>query len=76
MRGATPGERCRLVVVGSDGRREVAATWRATYLGTAEVTGAAAIPRADVAAVDVVTRAGHRLVRVPISTPTPKEDAS
>ena len=66
LRGVTPGERCRLVVLGRDGRSEVAATWQATYLGTADVTGSTAIPKADVAAIDVVTSAGRRLVHVPV----------
>jgi hypothetical protein len=79
MHGAAPGERCRLVVLARDGRSELAATWRATYRGTAEVTGSAAIPRADVAAVDVVTTAGRRLVHVPIpeaTRPRTQEDTS
>jgi hypothetical protein len=71
LRGVTPGERCRLVVLGRDGRSEVAATWQATYLGTADVTGATAIPEADVSAVDVVTSAGRRLVHVPIEQENP-----
>jgi anti-sigma factor RsiW len=66
MYGAAPGEHCRLVVRGDDGGSEVAATWRATYQGRAEVTGSAAIPRADVVAVDVMTTAGRRLVHMPI----------
>ena len=70
MHGAAPGERCRLMVLARDGRSESAATWRATYRGTAEVTGSAAIPSADVAAVDVVTTAGRRLVHVPIPEAT------
>jgi hypothetical protein len=74
MHGAEPGERCRLVVHGRDGGSEVAATWRATYQGRAEVTGSAAIPRADVIAVDVMTTTGRRLVHMPV--PTPQEDPS
>jgi hypothetical protein len=66
MRGATPGERCRLVVLGRDGRRDVAATWTATYRGSADVTGTTAIPQADVSALDVVTSAGRRLVHIPV----------
>jgi hypothetical protein len=79
MDGAAAGERCRLIVLARDGRSEVAATWRATYRGTAEVTGSAAIPPAEVAAVAVVTTAGRRLVRVPIPEATrsrTQEDAS
>ena len=66
MRGAAPGQQCRLVVLGRDGRRDVAATWTATYTGTADITGSTAIPKADVAAIDVVTSAGRRLVHLPV----------
>jgi hypothetical protein len=65
--GAAPGERCRLVARARDGRADVAATWWTTYSGSAELTGAAAIPAADLVALDVVTSAGHRLVRVPMN---------
>jgi hypothetical protein len=65
--GAAPGERCRLVARARDGRSDVAATWWTTYSGTAEVTGAAAIPAADLVALDVVTATGRRLVRIPMT---------
>jgi Putative zinc-finger len=67
MSGATPGERCRLIARARDGRSDVAATWWTTYGGGAEVTGAAAIPAADLVALDVVTAAGRRLVHVPMN---------
>jgi hypothetical protein len=66
LRGATPGERCRLLARGGDGSSEVAATWTATYRGSADVTGAAAITAADLQALDVVTTGGRLLVHVPI----------
>jgi len=65
--GAAPGERCRLVARARGGRSDVAATWRTTYSGSADVTGAAAIPAADLVALDVVTAAGRRLVRIPMT---------
>jgi hypothetical protein len=64
--GAQPGERCRLIARARDGRSDVAATWWTTYSGTAELTGAAAIPIADVVALDVVTTSGRRLVHIPM----------
>ena len=73
MRGAPPGERCRLVAWSRDGRGEVAATWQATYRGSAAVTGTAAIPPADLAAVDVVTVGGHRLAHLSFDN---QEDSS
>jgi hypothetical protein len=66
LSGVAPGERCRLIARARDGRRAVAATWWATYRGTAEVTGAAALPAADLTAFDVVTASGRRLVHIPI----------
>lgn len=48
--------------VGRDGRREIAASWGATPDGHAAVTGATAIPRADVAAVQVRTTDGRALL--------------
>lgn len=79
MDGAAPGERCRLVVRARDGSHDVAATWRATYFGTAGARGSTAIARADVSAVDVVTAAGRRLVHVPVppaDPPTAQESTS
>jgi hypothetical protein len=67
LSGAAPGERCRLVARARDGSTEVAGTWWTTYSGSADLTGAAAIPAADLVALDVVTNAGHRLIRVPMN---------
>jgi Putative zinc-finger len=66
MTGAAPGVRCRLIARARDGRSDVAATWWTTYGGTAEVSGAAAIPAAELVALDVVTERGRRLVHVPM----------
>ena len=67
LSGAARGERCRLVARARDGRTDVAATWWTTYTGSAELTGAAAIPAADLVALDVMTTAGRRLVRIPMN---------
>jgi hypothetical protein len=64
--GAEPGERCRLIARARDGRGDVAATWWTTYSRVEEVTGAAAIPIAELAALDVVTASGRRLVHIPM----------
>lgn len=37
--GVRPGEQCQLIVVGRDGREEIASTWTATYSGEASVMG-------------------------------------
>jgi anti-sigma factor RsiW len=63
LRGVPAGTRCRLVAVSRDGRHEVAGTWRADYEGRANVETATAIPRSDLARLDVVTEGGRRLVR-------------
>jgi hypothetical protein len=67
LAGVRPGERCRLVARAVGGRSEVAATWRATYLGTADVPGAVAIPPERVLALDVVAADDRVLVRLPVS---------
>jgi hypothetical protein len=56
-----------LLVRGRDGRREAAGTWRATYEGTAHVTAATAIPTDDLAALEVVTASGRKLVRARVA---------
>jgi predicted anti-sigma-YlaC factor YlaD len=66
LRGVPPNTRCKLIAVSRDGRREVAATWRATYEGTADVEGATAIPRTRLASFEVATAAGRALVRASI----------
>jgi hypothetical protein len=68
LAGVRPGERCRLVARSEGGRSEVAATWRAGYLGTAEVPGAVAIPADRLASLDVVTADDRVLVRMPVTS--------
>jgi Putative zinc-finger len=69
LAGVRPGERCRLVARSEGGRSEVAATWRAGYLGMAEVPGAVAIPADRLATLDVVTADDRVLVRMPVTSP-------
>jgi Putative zinc-finger len=66
LAGVRPGEHCRLVARAVGGRTEVAATWRAGYLGTAEVPGAVAIPADRLASLDVVTAGDRVLLRMPV----------
>ena len=63
LRGVPPNTRCKLITYSRDGGREVAGTWRATYDGTADVQTATAIPRGRLAAIEVTTVGGRRLVR-------------
>ena len=68
LAGVRPGERCRLVARAEGGRSEVAANWRAGYLGTAEVPGAVAIPADRLASLDVVTADDRVLLRMPVTS--------
>jgi hypothetical protein len=68
LAGVRPGEHCRLVARAAGGRSEVAATWRAGYLGTADVPGAVAIPADRVTSLDVVTADDRVLVRMPVTS--------
>jgi hypothetical protein len=67
LAGVRPGQRCRLVARSAGGRSEVASTWRAGYLGTAEVPGAVAIPAERLTSLDVVTPDDRLLVRMPVT---------
>jgi anti-sigma factor RsiW len=60
--GVASGEHCQLVVIASDGRRETASSWTASYRGTATVTGRVAIKPEDMAELVVQTPDGQRLV--------------
>jgi hypothetical protein len=68
LAGVRPGERCRLIARAAGGRSEVAATWRADYLGMAEVAGAVAIPADRLTSLDVVTADDRVLVRMPVTS--------
>ena len=64
LSNVTPGTRCRLVAVAADGRREVAATWRADYEGNATIRGVTAVPLGDLTRLVVVADRRGRLVSV------------
>jgi putative zinc finger protein len=68
LAGVRPGQHCRLVARAVGGRSEVAATWRAGYLGTADVPGAVAIPADRLASLDVVAADDRLLVRMPVTS--------
>ncbi|HEY1570283.1 MAG TPA: zf-HC2 domain-containing protein [Pseudonocardiaceae bacterium] len=58
-------QQCMLVVTADDGRRDVAASWIATYQGSFDVAGTTAIPVTRIKHLDVITTAGRRLVGLP-----------
>ncbi|MBX6371084.1 MAG: zf-HC2 domain-containing protein [Acidothermus sp.] len=62
--GAYDG-RCQLVVVGRDGRSEVAASWTATASGRIVASGATSLTPDEIAAFRVVRQDGTALVVVP-----------
>ncbi|MDQ1586069.1 MAG: hypothetical protein QOH80_1434 [Actinomycetota bacterium] len=64
LSGVSAGERCRLVAIADDGRREVAGTWEATYEGTATIRGTTSIPASSVRSLLVETLDGRALVRL------------
>jgi hypothetical protein len=66
--GVAPEEHCRLVAVDDHGRRDVAATWVATYHGEATVTGHTAFQADKIRQFLVITSAGQTLVHVPVNT--------
>jgi hypothetical protein len=66
IRGVHPGTQCTVVVNTHDGGHQTAATWQASYSGTANVSGTTAASVSDVKSVDVVDQGtGQVLVTVP-----------
>ncbi len=64
--GVRPGEHCRLVARNAAGREETAASWVATYSGTASVTGTTSFPRRSITSLQVVRGDGVVLVSLPV----------
>jgi predicted anti-sigma-YlaC factor YlaD len=67
--GIPAGQRCRVVVVGKDGAREVAGSWLVSPKVANEgvdLDGSALIDPADIAAVLVENTDGRQFVRVPL----------
>jgi hypothetical protein len=67
--GISAGQRCRLVVVGKNGAREVAGSWEVSKIGAKEGTtldGSALVAPKDVAAVRVENFDGRQFVSVDV----------
>jgi anti-sigma factor RsiW len=65
--GIRAGERCRIVVVSRDGRREIAGTWVVSPAGQVSgtvLTGSASVAPDDVGAVVVENEAGREFVKL------------
>ena len=65
LSGVPALEHCSLVAVGRDGRREVAASWEATYEGTATFDGTTSIPASELASLRIETDTAT-LVTLPV----------
>jgi RNA polymerase sigma-70 factor (ECF subfamily) len=65
LTGLPPGQVCRLLTLGHDGHREIAGSWRVAYDDGLTVTGTTAIRPAELAALQVVTTSGTRLLTLP-----------
>jgi hypothetical protein len=57
-----PGERCRLVVVGRDGKRQVASGWQSGDGGPTEVSTDVAMPTESIARFEIVNQEGEPMV--------------
>ena len=64
LSGVSSGQRCDLVIESADGRREVAATWQATYEGAANVTGSTSVPAQRISRMLVTTPKGDTLLQL------------
>jgi len=60
--GVQRGTRCQLIVLGRDGRREIAATWQANYDASATVTGASSLTPGQIRELVVAADAGQPLL--------------
>jgi hypothetical protein len=69
LAGVEPGQSCQLVAVDVTGRREVAATWVASYEGSATVNGSAAMSLSAITTLQVVTTSGQLLVTMTVPHP-------
>jgi anti-sigma factor RsiW len=66
LSGVPSEEHCRLVMVGNDGRREIAATWEASYQGTVSINGSTAIPPDRLTWLRIETDDAQPLIRLKV----------
>jgi predicted anti-sigma-YlaC factor YlaD len=62
--GVRAGTRCTVVVITADGQSETAATWEASYSGTAQVRGNVAASVSAISRIDIVDDTGKVLLRM------------
>ena len=70
LNSVPPGAHCSLVARARDGRSDMAATWVATYQGSADVAGTTAIPIDQLSEVDIVTTDGQQLAQLVVPNQT------
>lgn len=64
LTGVESGQRCALVIESTDGRREVTASWQATYEGAATVTGSTSARPQQISTMTVTTPQGDTLLQL------------
>jgi hypothetical protein len=64
LSGVRSGQRCNLVIESADGRREVPASWQATYAGEATVTGSTSVTPERISRMLVATPEGATLLQL------------
>ena len=62
--GVPSGTQCTIVVVTKDGATQTAASWKASYAGTAQVHGNVAAPVSSIAHIEIVDDTGHVLLHL------------
>jgi predicted anti-sigma-YlaC factor YlaD len=62
--GLRKDEHCTLIAVATDGSRDVAGRWDATYDGQANVTGSTSIPQSQLSRLVLLGTGGHALATV------------
>jgi hypothetical protein len=67
LSGVDPEQTCRLVAIADDGHREVAASWKATYSGTARIGGTAALPPHRISRLVIETFDERVLLTLPVA---------
>jgi hypothetical protein len=66
LQNVPPGEKCRLVAVGRDGRRQVASGWQSSPTGITEVSTDVAMRTESIVRFEIVTQEGKPLVVHPL----------
>jgi anti-sigma factor RsiW len=64
--GLPTNEHCKLIAISSNGERDVAGKWDATYEGVATETGSTSIPRSELARFVLLGTNGERLATVSV----------